>query len=102
MEAIACGLPVVTLPGRFMRGRHSYAILTQLGITETIATGKDDYVDIAVRLGSDPNWRKQLGKSMSDGLSSLCSDKSSIVALEQFLRDAVGDKLRCGGERLIG
>src|SRR5439155_5579077 len=39
-EAIACGLPVVTLPGKFMRGRHSYAILTQLGVTESIARDK--------------------------------------------------------------
>ena len=51
LEAIACGLPIVTLPGQVMRGRHSYAILMQFGMTETIARDKAEYVDIAVRLG---------------------------------------------------
>ena len=33
-----------------MRGRHSYAILRMLGVTETIAASASQYVDIAVRL----------------------------------------------------
>jgi protein O-GlcNAc transferase len=85
MEAIACRLPIVTLPGGYMRGRHSYAILTQLGISETIARDKEDYVDIAVRLGTDAEWRKQVLQKMADGESQLFSDTSSIVALEEFL-----------------
>jgi predicted O-linked N-acetylglucosamine transferase (SPINDLY family) len=93
MDAIACGLPVVTLPGKFMRGRQSYAILTQLGVTDTIARDKEEYIDIAVRLGSDPAWRKQVAGRMAERESRLFSDTSSVVALEQFLTDAVRENL---------
>jgi predicted O-linked N-acetylglucosamine transferase (SPINDLY family) len=57
LEAIACRLPIVTLPGQFMRGRQSCAILTEFGVTETIAGDKSDYIDIAIRLGVEHAWR---------------------------------------------
>lgn len=85
-EAIACGRPVVTLPGKLMRGRHSYAILDQLGMTETIATDANEYVDIAARLGTDRQWRQGVVDRMVTGFSKLYSDMSSVRALEDFYR----------------
>jgi predicted O-linked N-acetylglucosamine transferase (SPINDLY family) len=83
-EAIACGLPVVTLPGKLMRARHSYAILNQLGVTETIARDSADYVDIAVRLGLDRQWRQGVTDRMVNGYSNVYSDTRSVRALEDF------------------
>ena len=37
LDALACGLPVVTLPGAFMRGRQSAGMLSLLGVPELIA-----------------------------------------------------------------
>ncbi len=90
-EAVACGLPVVTLPGRLMRARHSYAILTQLGVTETIARDVADYVDIAVRLGLDRQWSQSVTDSMVAGYPGLYSDTSCVRALEDFYRRVVND-----------
>jgi protein O-GlcNAc transferase len=53
MEAIAADLPVVTLPGEMMRGRHSLAFLTMMGVKDTISADVSDYVAIAVRLARD-------------------------------------------------
>jgi predicted O-linked N-acetylglucosamine transferase (SPINDLY family) len=94
LEAIACGLPIVTLPGRLMRGRHSYAILTQLGATETIARDKEDYVDIAVRLGKDRGWRDCVVRRANAGCQRFYSDTSSLAALEDFFRGVVRERLR--------
>jgi predicted O-linked N-acetylglucosamine transferase (SPINDLY family) len=60
LDAIACNLPIVTCPGEFMRGRLSYAMLTRLGLSETIAQDEAEYIDIAVRLGLEPVWRDRL------------------------------------------
>ncbi|MFM6157421.1 MAG: glycosyltransferase, partial [Sphaerospermopsis kisseleviana] len=57
LNAIACNLPVVTCPGEFMRGRHSYAFLKMLGITDTIANSEAEYIEIAVKLGLDADFR---------------------------------------------
>ncbi len=85
-EAIACELPVVTLPGKLMRSRHSAAILTQLGVSETIAGDAEQYVEIAVKLGLDVDWRKSVVGRVVAGYSELYSDTRSVRALEVFLR----------------
>jgi protein O-GlcNAc transferase len=89
LEAVACDLPVVTLPGPFMRGRHSYGILTQLGITETIARDKKEYVEIAVRLGLDREWRGRILRDMKANHARLYSDIKPVRALEDLFRSVV-------------
>lgn len=88
-EAIACGRPVVTLPGKLMRARHSYAILTQLGVSETIATDATNYVDIAARLGIDRRMRQGIIDRMVAGYPMLYSDTASVLALEDFYRATI-------------
>ena len=92
-EAIACGLPVVTLPGSLMRARHACAILTQLGVTDTIATDEVEYVDLAVRLGRDRQWRQDIIDRMVTGYPTLYSDARPVRALEEFFREAVSRTL---------
>ncbi len=89
LEAIACNLPVVTCPGAFMRGRHSYGILQALGVTETIAQTEAGYIEIAVRLGQEPHWREQLVAQTRDRHAQLYDDRACIDALEAFYQQAV-------------
>ena len=88
-EAVACELPIVTLPGTLMRSRHSCAILTQLGVTDTIARDARDYVAIAVRLGMDKRGREAVIDKMKAGVPSLYSDDRSLRALEDFFQREV-------------
>jgi CRISPR-associated protein Csy1 len=37
LDALACGLPIVTLPGAYMRGRQSAGMLKLIGVSELIA-----------------------------------------------------------------
>lgn len=94
MEAIACDLPVVTMPGEFMRGRHSCAILSQLGVTGTIAHDRASYVDLAVRLGVDVEWRKSIVSRMRERFPDLYGDRRPVRALEAFYDRVVKDRLR--------
>ena len=89
LTAIACGLPVVTLPGSLMRGRRSFAVLTMMGVTETIAENFDDYVARAVRLGTDRAWRNGVREHISAARERLYNDRESIRGLESFLEEAV-------------
>lgn len=85
LEAVAAGLPVVTLPGRLMRGRHSAAILTMMGVSETIARDKDDYVALAARLGHDAGWRRQMAAKIVERRGKLYRDETPVRALETLI-----------------
>jgi protein O-GlcNAc transferase len=94
LEAIACNLPVVTLPGELMRGRHSSAILNMMNIHETVACSLHEYIQIAVRLGIDIEWRKQISEKISANKHLVYRDKTCITALEDFLETVVKEKLK--------
>jgi tetratricopeptide (TPR) repeat protein len=84
LEAIACGLPIVTLPGEFMRGRHTYAMLKILAMEDTIAQNEAEYVGIAVRLAQDPDWRADVVERMRSRHGDLYEDTTCVRALEDF------------------
>jgi protein O-GlcNAc transferase len=88
MDAVAYNRPIVTLPGPFMRARHSAAILRMMGIDETIAESVDGFVSIAARLAKDMQARQVLGKEMAERKHLLYRDRTCIAALEKFLEDA--------------
>jgi predicted O-linked N-acetylglucosamine transferase (SPINDLY family) len=89
LEAIASGLPVVTLPGQFLRGRHCLAFLKRMGIGETIARSTAEYVAIAVRLGRDAAWRAEQSRRIVERRGLLYNDPEPVAALERFLLEAV-------------
>ncbi|MBV8826966.1 MAG: tetratricopeptide repeat protein [Bradyrhizobiaceae bacterium] len=85
LECLAHDLPVVTLPGELMRGRHTAAILEMMGVTETIARSIDDYVATAVRIGRDTRWRAELRDRIATNKHRVMRDRACITALEDFL-----------------
>lgn len=99
-DAIACKLPVVSHVGAFMRGRQSFGMLTMMGITETIAQDEAEYVEIAVRLGLEPEWRQAIAQQMSDRQHRLFDDTVCVKGLEQFYQQVVHERLEPQPEAL--
>ena len=60
MEALAMGVPVVTLVGPRHGERLGNALLSRFGVTGTIARDEDEYVRLVDRLARDPHWAAQL------------------------------------------
>lgn len=89
MESFAHALPIVTMTGPLMRGRHTMAILKMMGITETITETVDEYCSVAVRLARDVPWRMAIKARMEANKNKVYRDKASILALEEFLKRAV-------------
>jgi len=93
LESLKYNLPVVTLPGKLMRGRHSTAILTMMGLKETIAATLDEYIELAVKLGQDTEWRRLISEKIERNKHMVYKDKTCIKALEDFLVNAVIEKV---------
>ena len=88
LEAIACGLPVVTVPTGLMRGRHSAAILRHMGLGERVASSVEDFVARAVGL-ADRSPRDDFREQLVRQRHLLYEDLTPVRALEQFLTEAV-------------
>jgi predicted O-linked N-acetylglucosamine transferase (SPINDLY family) len=89
LEALHCGLPAITCPGGLMRGRHTFAMLSLIDLTETIAKDKADYCRIAVRLANDKSHYRQIKERVMQNAPRLYYDRGCIAALEDFYRTTV-------------
>ena len=89
LDALACGLPLVTLPGRFMRGRQSAGMLGLMGIGECVADDEDAYVRIAAALATDEARRRTLSRRIVEAHPCIFDDVAPVAALAQWLQEAV-------------
>ena len=85
LQALQCGLPVVTREGRFLRGRLASGILRRAGVTDLIAPDEDAYAALAVRLCRDAPYRAALAQRIEAALPSVFEDLAPIRALEDAL-----------------
>ena len=92
MQAIECGLPVVALDGRFMRGRLGSGILKRMGLAELVAESEQGYIDLAVRLARDAGYRRHMRERIEANRHVLFNDAAPIRGLEDFLASVVGEK----------
>jgi predicted O-linked N-acetylglucosamine transferase (SPINDLY family) len=90
LDALAAGLPIVTRPGRFMRGRQSAAMLSLAGLDDLVAADADDYVRIAARVATDAPWREALRARIRDGRGGVFNDPQPVAALASALESLAG------------
>ena len=85
MQAVDCGLPVVTQRGAFMRGRLGSGILEHLGLDDAVTADDDGYAALAVRLARDAPARADMQARMAAARERLYGDVAPIRALEAHL-----------------
>lgn len=85
LDALSVGLPIVTMPGRLMRGRQSSAMLHLLGLDDGVVSTPQEYVQAAVGLGTDPARRRALRARIGDALPGFFDDPAPIRALNDLL-----------------
>jgi protein O-GlcNAc transferase len=88
-HALALGVPLVTLPGAFSRGRGTEAAYRRIGISDCIAADANDYVRRAVMIANDRSLRDAIGTAFRDRIGMLFSNTSGAQEIEAFLLDAV-------------
>jgi predicted O-linked N-acetylglucosamine transferase (SPINDLY family) len=94
LEALGADLPVVTMAGDLMRGRHSAAILTMLGMPELVADTPEAFAALAITLGRDPEARQALRARIARDKHRLYGDQAAVEGLSRYLEDAASGALR--------
>jgi protein O-GlcNAc transferase len=94
-ESLYVGVPVVSLHGRNGVSRSGMSLLRALGLGELAGSTPEQYVDIAVALGSDLLRLEQLRASLRSRFeqSSLRDEKRFAANFEELLRTAWQENL---------
>jgi protein O-GlcNAc transferase len=89
LESLAHDLPIVTLAGELMRGRHTAAILNRMDVRETTAGSVEEYISIAAALGRDQARRGEASSRISSNKHRVYRDLECVAGLESFFERAV-------------
>jgi len=84
-EALAAGVPVVSLAGSSHVARVGVSLLNAVGLSDLVAEQREDYIAIAVKLAADRERLQQLRTSLGERM------KTSVLAdAEGFTRKLEG------------
>jgi protein O-GlcNAc transferase len=89
LEAFAAGTPVVTLPTNLQCGRHTAAMYLGMGMQNCIAKTPEEYVSLAVRLGTDPGYRAEFSARIHANSHVLFENDRVVAEFERFFSEAV-------------
>ena len=94
LEALDMSVPVVALVGKRHGERVAFSILSNLGVTQTIAQSGREYVDLAVRLADDSVFMREVRAAIRMGLagSPLTDTVAHTRALERAYLSALAVK----------
>jgi predicted O-linked N-acetylglucosamine transferase (SPINDLY family) len=98
VQAMECGLPLVTREGRFLRGRLASGVLRRMNLQELIAQTKDGYVDLVVRLVGDRQYRVYIQQEIERRRSILFDDQAAMGPFQDFLESVARSERSRGGE----
>jgi len=87
-EGLAFGVPIVTLPSQFLRGRITFALYQQMQMLDCVARSPLEYVEIALRLGTDDSYRQTIRDKILAAHSVLLENSEGVRELEQFFKGA--------------
>lgn len=89
-DAISCNLPIVTLPGMFNVGRYALGVLRWMRLEdELVASSPADYIQKAVQLGTNPDYRRSVRSMIAERGDALFEDAQSVHDHERFFEYAL-------------
>ncbi|MCC6474209.1 MAG: tetratricopeptide repeat protein [Burkholderiales bacterium] len=85
VEGLALGVPVVTLPAPRLRGRFTLGHYLELGEMGCVAQSAQAYIDLALRLGTDAEARREASERILAGCDRLFDRPDAGPALGEAL-----------------
>lgn len=83
-EGFAMGIPIVTLPSSYLRGRFTGGCYWKMGLDDCVARTPQHYVDIAVRLAQERDYREDVSRRIVTTRDVLFDNMEAVRAFEEF------------------
>jgi protein O-GlcNAc transferase len=87
-DILGLGLPLVTLPGDRHVGRYATGCYRRMGIAGPVAASPDQYVEVAVRLGIDRDYRADVAGRIAGAAAALFEDAGAVAEHGRFFERA--------------
>ncbi|MGE3726911.1 MAG: tetratricopeptide repeat protein [Candidatus Sericytochromatia bacterium] len=87
-EALGLGLPVVTWPGDFLRGRFTQGFYLQMGLADLISSSPEAYLEQALAVARQPECKQLYGQRIREAQPHLFEQTHGLRELEQVLYQA--------------
>ena len=89
LDALSRGVPCLTLEGGLMVRRQTAARYREMGLEELIAADDQAYVDLALRLSREPDYRHGLSKKLLEKKWQIVNRADTVTALADFFEGVV-------------
>jgi len=89
IEAFAHGVPIITWPGGYLRGRITLACYKQMAVMDLVVDNKADYLALAQKLAHDKSFKSKMSAKILDNVSKLFENSDMIHEFERFMVNAV-------------
>lgn len=90
LEMLSNDLPIVCQRGRFMRGRHTAAMLQMMGLEDHISADAKEYLNRAIELGRNASARESCRATIRERKDRLFYDRAPVEQLETLLQQHFG------------
>ena len=90
-DGFSLNKPIITLPGRFVRGRYTFGGYQLMGIDDCIADSTESYVEIAVRLGTDADFRHDVERRIAAASDVLFDDRRAVAEHEEVFNRLIAE-----------
>jgi predicted O-linked N-acetylglucosamine transferase (SPINDLY family) len=101
-DAFALGLPVVSLPDDFAVGRYTLGCYRKMGLERWVPASAEEYVALAVRLGTDQEFRHECRSKIADQSGVLFEDVEAVRAYEEFFEQVLQEAWETTGSATDG
>ena len=88
-DSISLGKPVISIPSNFHIGRYTSACFNKMGITECVASTSDEFITLAVRLGTDAEYRNSVEAKIRNAGHVLFEDMESVSEHDRIFRELI-------------
>lgn len=89
LDALGLGIPIVTLPSDFQRGRFTAGCYDLLGLPDFAVRTTVEYIALALRLATDAPYRQACRQRIIETCDALFENPRSVVVISEFLRTAL-------------
>lgn len=96
LEAVSCAVPTVVHRSATVGGKMAWALYKHMGLESTLASSVEQYVDIAVRLGTDASFHAQVRAQLQQATEEehrIFEDPRAIQAYVDWIEQAVQAKV---------